>query len=61
MKACELNLVLGGAQKHAWLIPYGQECTFQIGYQGILELARRSREFKSIEAVIVHEGDAFRM
>jgi recombination protein RecT len=59
MKACELGLEPGGALKHAYLIPYRDECTFQLSYFGYLELARRSGEFRVIEARLVHANDVF--
>jgi recombination protein RecT len=61
MKSCELGLEPGGARKHGWMIGYGSSCEFQVGYQGMLELARRSKEFRVIEAVIVHENDQFQI
>jgi recombination protein RecT len=59
MRACELNLEPGGALQHAYLVPYGSECQFQLGYRGMLVLARRSGQFKAIDARVVHEGDRF--
>jgi recombination protein RecT len=59
LKACELGLEPGGAQKHAYLIPYKGRCTLQISYFGMLELARRSGQFKAIEARVVRRGDRF--
>lgn len=43
----------------AYLIPYKNECTFVLGYKGMLELARRSQEIQSISAHVVREGDEF--
>jgi recombination protein RecT len=59
MRACELGLDPCGARKHCYLIPYKAECTLQISYIGMLELAHRSGAFVSIEARTVHEGDEF--
>jgi len=57
---------------HAYLIPRNirrrdddgnetrvTECTFQIGYQGQLELARRSGAVHGITAYVVRDGDKF--
>lgn len=68
MQCAQLGLepsVLG----HAYLIPYknknketGQfvdECQFQIGYKGLIELARRTGQISSIMAHGVHEKDEF--
>ena len=35
------------------------ECTLLIGYQGMLELARRSGQLRRIHAYVVREGDRF--
>jgi recombination protein RecT len=59
MKACELGLEPGGALKQAWLVPFGRECTFQLSYFGMLDLARRSGQFRVIEARLVRERDDF--
>lgn len=68
MQCAQLGLepsILG----HAYLIPYrnknketGQfvdECQFQIGYKGLIELARRTGQISSIMAQAVHEKDEF--
>ena len=39
-----LGLELGGPLQHAYPVPYKGEITLQLGYRGILELARRSGE-----------------
>lgn len=65
MKAAELGLEPHGGLKQCWLIPFRdtkrnvKECTFQLGYQGALELARRSGQFRTIRAVMVYERDIF--
>lgn len=66
MKAAELNLELGGGLKQAWALPFRntknggrQECQFVIGYQGTLELARRSGAFRTIDARTVLDSDHF--
>lgn len=57
----EPNTPLG----QAYLIPYRNnargivECTFQVGYKGLIDLVRRSGEIQSIEAHIVYENDEF--
>lgn len=55
----QLGLEVGGLLGHAYLIPYGRECQLVIGYKGLIELARRSGQIKSIEARCVFEGDDF--
>ena len=52
-----------GPLGHVWLIPRRKgnqmEVTFQLGYKGIIELARRSGQLSSIEAHEVCEADEF--
>lgn len=43
----------------AWMVPYGKECTFVLGYKGMLELARRSGEIVQLEAREIRDHDDF--
>lgn len=49
-----------GPLGQAYLVPYGGECVFIPGYQGLIELAYRSGKVSSIYAELIHEKDAFR-
>lgn len=44
-----------------YLVPYGKECTFQIGYRGLIQLVRRSGDVSGIYAEPVYEDDEFEM
>ena len=55
----QLGLEPGGALGHCFLIPYRDECQFQIGYKGMIELARRSGQIQSLSARSVYENDRF--
>jgi recombination protein RecT len=55
----QLGLEPGGPLGHAFLIPYRDECQFQIGYKGMIELARRSGQIESLSARSVYENDRF--
>lgn len=59
-KACELGLEPGGARKHAYLVPFKDECTLIVGFQGMLELARRSNQYRKIDTHLVYENEHFR-
>lgn len=65
LSSAQLGLEVNTPLGHAYLIPRmnrraGQmECNLQLGYQGMLELARRSGMVSSIFAHTVHEGDEF--
>ena len=61
-QSAQLGLEPGVLGK-AYLIPRQNkgklECQFQVGYKGLLDLARRSGEVKSIAANIVYDTDQF--
>lgn len=65
LQAAALGLEPNTALGQAYLIPYNnyktqsKEAQFQIGYRGLIELAHRSGDFKSIEAHVVYENDEF--
>lgn len=63
LSAAQLGLEVNTPLGQAYLIPRKnkgvQECTLQIGYQGMLDLARRSGEVSSIYAEAVYPGDTF--
>lgn len=61
LDAAAVQLEIDGALGHAYLVPYKTEAQFQFGYKGLVELARRSGKVRSVEAVIVYEGDYFKM
>jgi recombination protein RecT len=48
-----------GPLGHAWLVPYGRECTFIVGYKGLIELAWRSGRLQSITAETIRANDEF--
>lgn len=56
MQAAQLGLT-PGVLGEAWLVPYGDACTFQVGVRGLVALAARSGIV--IRAHTVHERDVF--
>lgn len=48
-----------GLLGECYLIPYKTQCTLQLGYQGLLELVRRSGLVDSIGAYLVRERDTY--
>lgn len=56
MVAATLDLPIVPTLGMAYIVPYGCNATFQIGYKGLLELAMRSGEFKNIIDEVVYEG-----
>ncbi len=59
MQAAQLGLEPDGVLGQAYIIPYGNKAQFQIGYKGLLALARRSNEITSFNAQVVYENDTF--
>jgi recombination protein RecT len=58
MQSAQLGLE-PGLIGHCYIIPYGKEATFIIGYKGMIDLARRSGNIESIYAHGVYEKDEF--
>lgn len=68
---CDINSLMGGVLEAAklglepglmgqcYLVPYGREATFIIGYKGLIDLVRRSGQVSTIEARTVFEKDVF--
>lgn len=54
--AATLDLPLNNNLGFAYIVPYGNKATFQMGYKGFIQLAQRSGKFKSIYATKVFEG-----
>lgn len=48
-----------GVMGQCYLIPYKTECQLIPGYQGLLDLVRRSGKVRRIEAQVVYERDRF--
>ena len=46
-----------GPLGHCYFVPYKDECQFQLGYLGMIELARRSGRVSRIEAHTVRQSD----
>lgn len=58
MTAAQLGLE-PGVLGQCYLIPYGNECSFQLGYKGMIELLRRTGQLSDIYAYPVYEHDEF--
>jgi recombination protein RecT len=56
MKAAALNLPIEQNLGFAYIIPYGKEAQFQIGYKGFIQLALRSGQIIKLNAIPVYEG-----
>ncbi|MEB3169120.1 MAG: recombinase RecT, partial [Synechococcaceae cyanobacterium] len=58
-QCAQLGLEIGGSLGQAYLVPYGRDVQFQLGYRGMIDLAMRSGRVESIEARAVFLGDEF--
>jgi recombination protein RecT len=61
MLSAQLGLEPGGPLGHAYLVPFGNELTFIVGYRGYIDLARRSGDVRTVYAEPVYDGDVFRV
>lgn len=63
MTAAQLGMEVNTPLGQAYLIPFRnkgvQECQFQLGYKGLLDLVYRSGDVSTIQAQVVREGDVF--
>lgn len=60
IQSAQLGLEPDGVMGLAYLVPYGNQCQFIVGYRGLIELARRSGLVKNVDAQVVHIGDYFK-
>jgi recombination protein RecT len=54
--AAALDLPVDKNLGFAWIIPYGNKASFQLGFKGYVQLAQRSGKYKTINTGIVYEG-----
>ncbi len=59
LTCAEFGLSPTSQMGEAWLIPYGNECQFQIGYQGLAKILYKNRDVQNITAESVYENDKF--
>ena len=60
MTSAQLGLEPNTPLGQAYLIPYGNQVQFQLGYKGLIDLAHRSKQYKQLTAMAVDEADEFR-
>ena len=58
-QASQLGLEVDSGLGHAYLVPFGEECTLILGFRGMVDLARRSGQVSTIKATVVRQGDHF--
>lgn len=57
VKAAALDLPLVKSLGYAYVVPYKNKPTFVIGYKGLIQLAMRTGQYKTINADAVYEGE----
>lgn len=57
MKAASLDLPIVKSLGFAYVVPYGNTPTFIVGYKGLIQLAQRTGQYKTINAGVVYEGE----
>lgn len=56
-QAAMLDLPINQSLGFAYIVPYGSEAQFQLGYKGYIQLAQRSGQYADIGAKTVYEGE----
>lgn len=59
LKAAQLGLAPNDARNLCWIIPYGKDAQFQLGYGGVMELARRAMPGLKFDGRAVYPNDEF--
>lgn len=57
MVAATLDLPIDKNLGYAWIVPYKNRATFQLGYKGYIQLALRTGQYRAINVINVHEGE----
>ncbi|ODA18203.1 recombinase RecT [Geobacillus thermoleovorans] len=56
MVAATLDLPVDKNLGYAWIVPYGNQAQFQLGYKGYIQLALRTGQYRAINVIEVYEG-----
>ncbi len=59
VQAAQFRFMPSGVAGEAYVIPYGNEAKFQIGYQGIVTLLYRTNKVVGITSNIIYANDVF--
>lgn len=59
IQGAQLGLEMDGVLGNAYMVPYGQQAQFIIGYKGLVTLGYRSDRISRIDGKNVYEGDDF--
>lgn len=56
MVSATLDLPLNNQLGFSWIVPYGKDAQFQIGWKGLVQLAQRTGQYLRINVVPVYEN-----
>lgn len=59
VQSAQFRFLPSGVGGEAYVIPYGREAKFQLGYQGLVTLLYRTGQIATITANIIYEHDEF--
>ncbi|MFL5810061.1 MAG: recombinase RecT [Flavisolibacter sp.] len=57
MKAAVLKLPINKSLGFAWIVPYKGAPQFQIGYKGLVQLALRTGQYRTMNTDVVYDGE----
>lgn len=57
VKAATLDLPISKSLGFAYVVPYNNVPTFTLGYKGLIQLAQRTGQYRTINADVVYEGE----
>lgn len=57
MVAATMNLPVDKNLGYAWIVPYNNKASFQMGYKGYIQLALRTGQYRYLNAIPVCEGE----
>src|SRR5277367_5167759 len=60
VEIAQLGLEPEGVLGHAYMVPFGDQCSLIVGYRGFMHLMYQSGVVQEISAEIVRKGDVFR-
>ena len=58
-RAAALGLRYDSQLAHAYMVPFGDQATFMVGYKGLMHLAVRDGKVKRIHSEAAYKGDKF--
>ena len=56
-KAAILELPIEPSLGYAFVVPFGKEATFILGYKGYVQLALRTSSYEVINATVIYQGE----